>query len=106
MVLIQIKKKKKKNIKNTSSTHYTHDTNFLLLHITILVHTLVKPLETVLARRQVDSHLRVSALSILSMACQTCPVALSGQMSELIDWVLNILEIEKSPEVRRGKKKK
>ncbi|KAI8878263.1 hypothetical protein K501DRAFT_258909 [Backusella circina FSU 941] len=67
------------------------------------VHTLVKPLETVLARRQVDSHLRVSALSILSMACQTCPVALSGQMSELIDWVLNILEIEKkSPEVRRA----
>lgn len=68
-----------------------------------LVTTLVTPLETVLSRRNEDSHLRVSALSILSMACQTCPVALSGQMSELIHWVLNILEIEKTPEVRRGK---
>ncbi|KAI7907285.1 uncharacterized protein BX663DRAFT_495418 [Cokeromyces recurvatus] len=67
------------------------------------VHTLIEPLETVLVRRQEDSHLRVSALSILSMACQTCPVALSYQMSELIDWVLNILEIEKNAEVRRGK---
>ncbi|KAI8092217.1 uncharacterized protein B0P05DRAFT_525301 [Gilbertella persicaria] len=67
------------------------------------VHTLIPPLETVLAKRQEDSHLRVSALSILSMACQTCPVALSAQMSELIDWVLNILEIEKTAEVRRGK---
>lgn len=67
-----------------------------------LVNTLVKPLETVLARRNEDSNLRVSALSLLSMACQTCPVALSSQMSELIDWVLNILEIEKTAEVRRG----
>jgi hypothetical protein len=66
------------------------------------VNTLVKPLETVLARRNEDSNLRVSALSLLSMACQTCPVALSSQMSELIDWVLNILEIEKTAEVRRG----
>ncbi|GAN11288.1 transport and Golgi organization protein 6 homolog [Mucor ambiguus] len=66
------------------------------------VNTLVRPLETVLARRNEDSNLRVSALSLLSMACQTCPVALSSQMSELIDWVLNILEIEKTPEVRRA----
>ncbi|CAO0797761.1 unnamed protein product [Mucor circinelloides] len=66
------------------------------------VNTLVKPLETVLARRNEDSNLRVSALSLLSMACQTCPVALSSQMSELIDWVLNILEIEKTAEVRRA----
>ncbi|KAI8332001.1 hypothetical protein BD560DRAFT_52153 [Blakeslea trispora] len=66
------------------------------------VHTLIPPLETVLAKRQEDSHLRVSALSILSMACQTCPVALSAQMNELIDWVLNILEIEKTAEVRRA----
>lgn len=66
------------------------------------MNTLVKPLETVLARRNEDSNLRVSALSLLSMACQTCPVALSSQMSELIDWVLNILEIEKTAEVRRG----
>lgn len=67
-----------------------------------IVNTLVKPLETVLARREEDVNLRVSALSLLSMACQTCPVALSSQMSELIDWVLNILEIEKAAEIRRG----
>jgi hypothetical protein len=67
------------------------------------VNTLIRPLEIVLARRQEDSHLRVSALSLLSMACQTCPVALSSQMSELIHWVLNILEFEKTAEVRRGK---
>lgn len=64
---------------------------------------MIKPLETVLARRQEDNNLRVSALSLLSMACQTCPVALSSQMSEFIDWVLNILEIEKVAEIRRGK---
>ncbi|KAI8388768.1 uncharacterized protein BYT42DRAFT_561154 [Radiomyces spectabilis] len=66
------------------------------------VHTLVKPLETVLVQRQVDTHLRVSALSILSMACQTCPRALTGQLWELTDWVLNILELEKAAEVRRA----
>ncbi|KAI8973433.1 hypothetical protein BDF20DRAFT_651428 [Mycotypha africana] len=65
-------------------------------------HTLLEPLETVLGRRDEDSHLRVSALSILGMACQTCPVALSAHMNGLIDWVLNILEIEKVPEVRRA----
>ncbi|CEP17650.1 hypothetical protein [Parasitella parasitica] len=65
-------------------------------------NTLIKPLETVLATRDQDSNLRVSALSLLSMACQTCPVALSSQMSELIDWVLNILEIEKTAQVRRA----
>ncbi|KAI9009390.1 hypothetical protein CLU79DRAFT_774961 [Phycomyces nitens] len=36
------------------------------------------------------------------MACQTCPVALTRQMWELTDWVLNILEIEKAPEIRRA----
>ncbi len=76
---------------------------FYFFFVFVLVNTLIKPLETVLARRQEDVNLRVSALSLLSMACQTCPIALSSQMSELIDWVLNILEIEKAPEVRRGK---
>ncbi|KAG0180118.1 transmembrane and coiled-coil domains-containing protein 7 [Apophysomyces sp. BC1021] len=66
------------------------------------VIALVKPLEAVLARRHVDKHLRVSALSIMSMACQTCPVALTGQLQELTDWVLNILEFEKAPEIRRA----
>lgn len=64
---------------------------------------LVKPLETVLNRSQMDVHLRVSALSILSTACQTCPVALSGMLHALVDWVLTILEVEKAPEIRRGK---
>ncbi|KAG0743984.1 hypothetical protein G6F57_001082 [Rhizopus arrhizus] len=62
------------------------------------VNTLVRPLETVLARHSEDSHLRVSALSILGIACQTCPVALSSQIAELIDWVLNILDFEKNAE--------
>lgn len=65
---------------------------------------LVKPLETVLNRPQVDVHLRVSALSILSTACQTCPAAMAGMLHALVDWVLNILEIEKAPEIRRGKR--
>ena len=69
-----------------------------------IVGALVKPLEKVLARRQVDKYLRVSALSILSTACQTCPMALKGFMQPLTNWVLNILEFEKEPEIRRGKK--
>ncbi|GAA5810335.1 hypothetical protein MFLAVUS_003756 [Mucor flavus] len=59
-------------------------------------NTLIKPLETALARREEDLNLRVSALSLLCMTCQTRPIALSSQMSELIDWVLNTLEIEKA----------
>lgn len=78
--------------------------SYSFFNSTCIVNTLVKPLEAVLARRQEDTNLRVSALSLLSMACQTCPVALSSQMGELIDWVLNILEIEKAAEIRRGKK--
>ncbi|KAI9269341.1 hypothetical protein BY458DRAFT_490142 [Sporodiniella umbellata] len=66
------------------------------------IYTLLAPLEAVLSRRNEDSHLRVSALSILGVACETCPVALHSQMSELIDWVLNILDFEKSAEVRRA----
>ncbi|KAF7724463.1 transmembrane and coiled-coil domains-containing protein 7 [Apophysomyces ossiformis] len=66
------------------------------------VNALIKPLETVLARRTVNKHLRVSALSIMSMACQTCPVALTGLLEELTTWVLNILEFEKAPEIRRA----
>jgi hypothetical protein len=73
-----------------------------LLANLLQVNTLVRPLETVLARHSEDSHLRVSALSILGIACQTCPVALSSQIAELIDWVLNILDFEKNAEVRRG----
>ncbi|KAI9264163.1 hypothetical protein BDA99DRAFT_508593 [Phascolomyces articulosus] len=70
--------------------------------LSLYVGALVKPLEKVLSRRQVDKHLRVSALSILSTACQTCPMALKGFMQPLTNWVLNILEFEKEPEIRRG----
>ncbi|KAJ8655234.1 hypothetical protein O0I10_009102 [Lichtheimia ornata] len=70
--------------------------------LSIYVKNLVKPLETVLNRPQVDVHLRVSALSILSTACQTCPAAMAGMLHALVDWVLNILEIEKAPEIRRA----
>ncbi|ORZ26230.1 hypothetical protein BCR42DRAFT_21629 [Absidia repens] len=66
------------------------------------VNTLIKPLEVVLAGRQMDTHLRVSALSILSTVCQTSPAAISGILWELTDWVLNILEIEQAPEIRRA----
>ncbi|KAI8068543.1 hypothetical protein BC940DRAFT_367058 [Gongronella butleri] len=66
------------------------------------IQALIKPLEKVLASRQVDVTLRTSALSILSSACQTCPTALSGMLWQLTDWVLNILDIEKQPEVRRA----
>ncbi|KAI7853572.1 hypothetical protein BDC45DRAFT_510575 [Circinella umbellata] len=70
--------------------------------LSLHVGTLVKPLEKVLARRKVDTYLRVSALSILSTACQTCPMALKGFMQPLTNWVLNILEFEKEPEIRRA----
>ncbi|KAI7881468.1 hypothetical protein K492DRAFT_236650 [Lichtheimia hyalospora FSU 10163] len=70
--------------------------------LSIYVKNLVKPLETVLNRPQVDVHLRVSALSILSTACQTCPAAMTGMLHALVDWILNILEIEKAPEIRRA----
>jgi hypothetical protein len=68
----------------------------------VLVNTLIKPLETVLSDRQTAIPLRVSALSLLSTVCQTCPVALSSVVWELTHWVLNILEVEQAPEVRRG----
>ncbi|CEG84594.1 hypothetical protein RMATCC62417_18370 [Rhizopus microsporus] len=66
------------------------------------IDTLFSPLEVVLERRDEDSHLRVSALSVLGMACQICPVALYGQTPELVQWVLNILDFEKNSEVRRA----
>jgi hypothetical protein len=66
------------------------------------VDTLLEPLETVLDSRQTDKHLRVSALSIIGVACQTCPVALMDKLWYLMNWILNILEVEKTVEIRRG----
>lgn len=64
---------------------------------------LLEPLETVLGNRQTDKHLRVSALSIIGIACQTCPVALTDRLWYLMNWILTILEFEKAVEIRRGK---
>ncbi|CAO3612330.1 unnamed protein product [Cunninghamella blakesleeana] len=67
------------------------------------LNTLIKPLEEVLSnKKETNIHLRVSALSILSTACQTCPTAMHGILWELTDWVLNILDFEKAPEIRRA----
>lgn len=71
----------------------------------LAVHSLVWPLENVLARRNVNSHLKVSALSVVSVVCETCPSALYPHLRILTDWVLNILEFEKTAEIRRGKRK-
>jgi hypothetical protein len=67
------------------------------------VDALLEPLETVLGNRQTDKHLRVSALSIIGVACQTCPVALTDRLWYLMNWILTILEFEKAVEIRRGK---
>ncbi|CAO3642946.1 unnamed protein product [Cunninghamella echinulata] len=66
------------------------------------LNTLIKPLEAVLSNRKNNIHLRVSALSILSTACQTCPTAMHSILWELTNWVLNILDVEKVPEIRRA----
>lgn len=78
---------------------------YLFYFIFDLVNTLIKPLEAVLSNRNINIHLRVSALSILSTACQTCPTAMHSILWELTNWVLNILDVEKVPEIRRGKNK-
>ncbi|GAB5590431.1 hypothetical protein Unana1_05331 [Umbelopsis nana] len=66
------------------------------------VDALLKPLELVLGNRQTDKHLRVSALSIIGVACQTCPVALTERLWSLMNWILTILEFEKDVEIRRA----
>lgn len=66
------------------------------------VDTLLEPLEIVLDSRQTDKHLRVSALSIIGVACQTCPVALMDKLWYLMNWILTILEVEKAVEIRRA----
>jgi hypothetical protein len=67
------------------------------------VDSLLEPLETVLGNRQTDKHLRVSALSIIGIACQTCPAALTDRLWSLMNWILTILDFEKEVEIRRGK---
>ncbi|KAI8583639.1 hypothetical protein K450DRAFT_222092 [Umbelopsis ramanniana AG] len=66
------------------------------------VDSLLEPLEAVLGNRETDKHLRVSALSIIGVACQTCPVALTDRLWSLMHWILTILDFEKEVEIRRA----
>jgi hypothetical protein len=66
------------------------------------VDSLLEPMEAVLGNRETDKHLRVSALSIIGVACQTCPVALTDRLWSLMHWILTILDFEKEVEIRRG----
>ena len=67
----------------------------------IIVATILPPLLHVLNRDQ-NVNLRVSALSIIGCACETSPLALTTWFRDVVDWVLNILDIQKEVEVRRG----
>ena len=70
-------------------------------YLYILVTTILPPLLHVLNRGQ-NVNLRVSALSIIGCACETSPLALTTWFRDVVDWVLNILDIQKEVEVRRG----
>ncbi|CAG8478966.1 12155_t:CDS:10 [Ambispora gerdemannii] len=66
------------------------------------ITTLLPPLLHVLDKDQ-NEQLRVSSLSIIGIACQTSPYALSIWFDDLVGWILNILDFEKMMiEVRRA----
>src|SRR5947199_655199 len=67
----------------------------------IIVTTILPPLLHVLNNDQ-NVNLRVSALSIIGCACETSPLALTTWFRDVVDWVLNILDIQKEVEVKRG----
>ncbi|CAG8442579.1 10649_t:CDS:2 [Acaulospora colombiana] len=46
--------------------------------------------------------LRMSALSIIGCACETSPLALTSWFRDVMDWVLNILDIQSEAEIRRA----
>ncbi|CAG8496229.1 11991_t:CDS:2 [Diversispora eburnea] len=46
--------------------------------------------------------LRISALSIIGFACETSPLALTTWFRDIVDWILNILDIQKDVEIRRA----
>ena len=70
-------------------------------YLYIIVTTILPPLLHVLNRDQ-NVNLRVSALSIIGCACETSPLALTAWFRDVVDWALNILDIQKEVEVRRG----
>ncbi|CAG8710072.1 7348_t:CDS:10 [Gigaspora margarita] len=65
------------------------------------ITALLPPLLFVLNREH-NQTLKVSALSIIGCACETSPLALSTWFRDVIDWVLNILDIQKEVEIRRA----
>ncbi|CAG8519738.1 260_t:CDS:2, partial [Scutellospora calospora] len=65
------------------------------------IMALLPPLLYVLNKEQ-NQTLKISALSIIGCACETSPLALSTWFRDVIDWVLNILDIQKEIEVRRA----
>ncbi|CAG8567531.1 1282_t:CDS:10 [Funneliformis mosseae] len=62
---------------------------------------ILPPLLNVLNKDQ-NVDLRVSALSIIGFACETSPLALTTWFRDVVDWTLNILDIQKEVEVRRA----
>ncbi|EXX51541.1 uncharacterized protein OCT59_008288 [Rhizophagus irregularis] len=65
------------------------------------ITTILPPLLHVLNKDQ-NVNLRVSALSIIGCACETSPLALTTFFRDVVDWVLNILDVQKEVEVRRA----
>ncbi|CAG8437765.1 15274_t:CDS:10 [Acaulospora morrowiae] len=63
--------------------------------------TLLPPLLHVLNKDE-NSTLRISALSIIGCACETSPLALTSWFRDVVDWVLNILDIQSEAEIRRA----
>ncbi|RHZ82627.1 hypothetical protein Glove_106g48 [Diversispora epigaea] len=65
------------------------------------ITTLLPPLLQVLNKDQ-NKILRISALSIIGFACETSPLALTTWFRDIVDWILNILDIQKDVEIRRA----
>ncbi|CAG8527828.1 659_t:CDS:10 [Paraglomus brasilianum] len=66
-------------------------------YILILLPPLLQILD-----KDTNTNLRMSALSIIGCACETSSTALTNWFQDLVDWILNILAIEKAPEIRRA----
>ncbi|ORX90611.1 ARM repeat-containing protein [Basidiobolus meristosporus CBS 931.73] len=53
-------------------------------------------------RSRESPHLQNSALAIIGVMCETCPYALLPWFREIIEWMVTLLKLEKSVEVRRA----
>ncbi|KAL7753900.1 hypothetical protein RI367_000832 [Sorochytrium milnesiophthora] len=54
------------------------------------------------AARDPEVHVRASALSILSVACEECPLPVTRQSADLVDFVVSVLRHEQHAQVRRS----